>query len=243
MSIDQNRLVGELVGERIGRARLFDDLGIDYCCHGKVSLAEACSRLGLDAAEVVADLERGDSEPTRADEPDYREMSPGRLADHIESTHHVFMKQELPRLVALRDRVAAAHGSRHPELFELGGVLAAFRDEIDSHLMKEERVLFPLIRQLEAASTLPSVHCGSVNNPIRVMEHEHDAAGLALARMRDLTGGYRIPPEGCESYRALMDGLAAVERDLHRHIHKENNLLFPGAAGLEARLAGSSGDT
>jgi regulator of cell morphogenesis and NO signaling len=243
MSIDHNRPVGELVAERIGRARVFDDLGIDYCCHGKVSLAEACHRLGLDAAEVVADIERSDSEPTRADEPDYREMPLGQLADHIEATHHAFMKQELPRLVALRGKVAAAHGGRHPELFELGEVLDAFRDEIDSHLMKEERVLFPLIRQLEAATTLPSVHCGSVNNPIRVMEHEHDTAGLALARMRDLAGGFRTPPDGCESYRALMDGLASVERDLHRHIHKENNVLFPGAAGLEARLAGTSADT
>jgi regulator of cell morphogenesis and NO signaling len=109
--------------------------------------------------------------------------------------------------------------------------------------MKEERVLFPLIRQLEAASTLPSVHCGSVNNPIRVMEHEHDTAGLALARMRKLTGGFRTPPDGCESYRTLMDGLAAVEADLHRHIHKENHVLFPGAAGLEGCLAGPSAST
>jgi regulator of cell morphogenesis and NO signaling len=240
MSIDHNRPVGDLVAERIGRARVFDDLGIDYCCHGETPLEAACRQLGLSVAAVVADIERVDAEPPRPDEPDYRAMPLGQLADHIESTHHVFMKQELPRLVGIRDKVAAAHGGRHPELFELGEVLAAFRAEIDSHLMKEERVLFPLIRQLEAATTLPSVHCGSVNNPIRVMEHEHDTAGLALARMRELTGGFRPPPDACESYRALMDGLAAVEADLHRHIHKENNVLFPGAAALEAKLAGAS---
>lgn len=240
MSIDHDRSVGELVAERIGRAGVFDDLGIDYCCHGDVPLAEACRRLGLDAAEVVSDIERSDSGPTRADEPDYRAMPLGELADHIEATHHVFMKRELPRLVALCVKVAAAHGGHHPELFELGEVLGTFRDEIDSHLMKEERVLFPLIRRLEAATTLPSVHCGSVNNPIRVMEHEHDTAGEGLARMRELTGGFRPPADGCESYRALMDGLAAVEADLHRHIHKENNVLFPGAAALEARLAAAS---
>lgn len=243
MSIDHNRPVGDLVAERIGRARVFDDLGIDYCCHGETPLEAACRRLGLSVAAVVADIERVDAEPPRPDEPDYRAMPLDQLADHIEATHHAFMKRELPRLVALRVKVAAAHGGRHPELFELGVVLDAFRDEIESHLMKEERVLFPLIRQLEAATTLPSVHCGSVNNPIRVMEHEHDTAGLALARMRDLAGGFRTPPDGCESYRALMDGLASVERDLHRHIHKENNVLFPGAAGLEARLAGSSANT
>jgi regulator of cell morphogenesis and NO signaling len=236
MSIDGTRTVGELVAERIDRARVFDDLGIDYCCHGKATLAEACRRLGLDAAEVAAAIERSDSEPDPSDEPDYRAMPLGRLADHIESSHHVFMKRELPRLRALLDKVAAAHGGRHPELLELGEVFAAFRDEIDSHLAKEEQVLFPLIRRLEAATTLPSVHCGTVNNPIRVMEHEHDSAGAALSRMRELTGEFRTPDDGCESYRALMDGLAAVEADLHRHIHKENNVLFPGAAALEARL-------
>jgi regulator of cell morphogenesis and NO signaling len=239
MSIDQDRPVGE----RIGRARVFDDLGIDDCCDGKVTLAEACRRLGSSMAAVVADLERGDSGPTRPDEPDYRAMPLGRLADHIESTHHAFMKQELPRLVAIRDKVAAAQGGRHPKLFELAEVLEAFRGEIDSHLMEEERVIFPMIRRLEAATTLPGVHCGSVNDPIRVMEHEHEAAGLALARMRGLTGGVRTPADGCESDRALMDGLAAVEADLHRHIHKGNHVLFPGAAGLEGCLAGPSAST
>lgn len=107
--------------------------------------------------------------------------------------------------------------------------------------MKEERILFPIIRQLETAATLPSFHCGSVTNPIRVMEHEHDDAGSAIARMRELTSGFLPPSDGCESYRALLEGLAAVEADLHRHIHKENNILFPAAAVLEESLKPASG--
>lgn len=240
MTIDPRRPIGELVAERISRASVCERFGIDYCCHGGQSLERACDTLGLDLNRVLSEFAASDDHPPQLDEMDYRAMSLAHLADHIEATHHAFMRQELPRLQELVAKVAETHGNNHPEFHELKAVYREFREEIESHLMKEERILFPMIRQLEAATTLPSFHCGSVRNPIRVMEHEHDTAGTALARMRELTRGFTAPSDTCASCQALMDRLSKLERDLHRHIHKENNILFPGVSALETRLAGSA---
>lgn len=236
MAVDVQRTVGDLVAERISRASVFDRFGIDYCCHGQVALDAVCRKQGLGLEEVVGALTAEDAQAPASGDLDFAAMPLTELADHIEATHHAGLKRELPRLQALLAKVVHAHGSRHPELGEVAMTFADLRDELESHMMKEERVLFPMIRQLEAATSLPSFHCGSLKNPISVMEHEHDSAGAALAKMRDLTGGYATPEDGCMSYHALMDGLAAVEHDLHRHIHKENNILFPKAAALEASL-------
>jgi regulator of cell morphogenesis and NO signaling len=132
--------------------------------------------------------------------------------------------------------VIAGHGARRPELADLRETFAGLRQELEAHLIKEEWVLFPLVKQLEAARVAFPTHCGTVNNPIRVMEHEHETAGAALERLGALTGGYRAPVDGCASLRALYQGLAGLEADLRRHIHKENNILFPRAAALEAAL-------
>ena len=140
------------------------------------------------------------------------------------------------RLAELIDKVAGHHGERHPELFDLRKTFARLHNELDLHLLKEERVLFPLVKQLEAAHQMIAMHCGSVANPIRVMEHEHDDAGTALRQIRDLTRDFQVPADGCSSWKALCHGLAALETDLHLHIHKENNILFPRAAELEAAL-------
>jgi regulator of cell morphogenesis and NO signaling len=170
------------------------------------------------------------------DRVDYSAMSAGILADHIVATHHVYLRRELPRLAELIDKVVAAHASKHPELVELRLTFAALRQELELHLMKEERVLFPLVKQLEGAREPFSIHCGTVENPIRVMEHEHDSAGSALQRIRELTSNYQAPADGCTSFVALYDGLSSLESDLHLHIHKENNILFPKAAALESAL-------
>mgnify|MGYP005818844615 CR=1 FL=1 len=236
MAIETGKAVGELVRERLGRARVFERLGIDYCCHGRDPLARACGAKGLDVAAVVAELERSDAAESAEDTTDYNAMAPGTLADHIEASHHAYLRRELPRLDGLLGKVVAAHGAKHPEVHDLRRVFNALSEELDSHLLKEERILFPLIKQLEAASSAPRFHCGSVNNPIRVMEHEHDSAGAALERIRALTDGYRAPSDACATFQALVQGLADLEADLHRHIHKENNILFPRAAAMEAAL-------
>jgi regulator of cell morphogenesis and NO signaling len=238
MSITAETPVGAIVAERLGRARVFDRLGIDYCCHGETRLDEACALRALDVAAVVAQIAESDARgnDNGADAVDCAAMTVGALADHIVATHHALLRRELPRLADLIDKVATAHGPRHPELGDLRETFSGLREELESHLLKEERVLFPLVKQLEAARAAFPIHCGTVANPIRVMRHEHDGAGAALGRLRALTGGYRAPGDACPSFRALYDGLAALEADLHRHIHKENNILFPKAAALEAAL-------
>ena len=167
---------------------------------------------------------------------DWRAASLVDLTHHIVTKHHEFMKKELPRIGGLLDKVLSAHGANHPELTTVGTVFSGLRHEIEGHLAKEEQALFPMIQAMEVSGSVPSRHCGSVNNPIRVMEHEHDNAGEALRRLRELTSDYTAPDDGCATYQSLMAGLADMERDLHEHIHKENNILHPRAAELEATL-------
>jgi regulator of cell morphogenesis and NO signaling len=238
MSLALETPVGALVAERPGRAHVFERLGIDYCCNGATPLAEACARRSLDVDRVVAELAESDLREMNQsyDEIDFFAIAAGELADHIVETHHAFLRSELPRLFDLMKKVLAAHGERHSELSYLTDIFADLRQELESHMIKEERVLFPLVKQLEAARAPFPIHCGSVENPIRVMEHEHETVGSALSRIRELTGNYHAPADGCASFRALYEGLARLESDLHQHIHKENNILFPRAALLESAL-------
>ena len=238
MNITRETSVGAIVAERLGRAEVFERLGIDYCCHGATPLEKACVERSLDVGHVLAEITESDLRAAKEnlERVDYSSMPAGDLADHIVATHHVYLRQELPRLSGLIDKVLAAHSAQHPELVDLRQTFAALHQELEMHLMKEERVLFPLVKQLEAALEPFSIHCGTVENPIRVMEHEHESAGSALERMRELTDNYRAPADGCPSFSALCDGLSRLESDLHLHIHKENNILFPKAAAIESAL-------
>jgi regulator of cell morphogenesis and NO signaling len=230
-----DRTVGELVVECPGRARVFEGFGIDYCCGGGQPLGQACQARGLDPQVVQRVLEATDQADNAPVATDWSAASMTELCDHIEQTHHAYLKIELPRLGFMTGKVANRHGERDARLVELAKVFTHFRGELESHMMKEERILFPLCRQLESGDGPVSFHCGSVRNPISVMVQEHDDAGGALARMRVLTDGFAPPPDACNTYRALFDSLAQLERDLHQHIHKENNILFPRAAQAEAQ--------
>ena len=238
MNIANETPVGAVVAERLGRARVFERLGIDYCCHGATPLAEACAERSLDVDRVMAEIAESDLLEAKEDldQIDYSAMAAGELADHIVETHHAFLRDELPRLFDLMEKVVAAHGAGHPELTQIANTFSELRQELESHMIKEERILFPLIKQLELAQAPFPIHCGSVENPIRVMEHEHETVGAALQRIRELTGNHQVPADGCASFKALYDGLARLETDLHHHIHKENNILFPRAAVLESAL-------
>ncbi len=191
-------------------------------------MGDACSRRGV-APSVVLDRLAGlkPSAPI-----DWAGMGPVELADHIEATHHAFLHAELPRLDALAAKVAGAHGARHPELVDVRAIYQTLRADLEPHLLKEERVLFPMIREL-AAGAAPAFSCGSIRNPISRMMAEHDTAGDLLATLRSVTGGYVPPADGCASYRTLYAGLAELEADTHLHIHKENNVLFPTVVALE----------
>ncbi|HEY7119029.1 MAG TPA: iron-sulfur cluster repair di-iron protein [Tepidisphaeraceae bacterium] len=231
--------IGELVRQRPARSRLFERLGIDYCCGGKKTLAQACAAKNLDPATIAAVLDADDASASPADTPiDANALSLSDLANHIEATHHAYLKTDLPRLSALTQKVANAHGQRDARLVRLRDIFEAFRQELESHMFKEERILFPLIRRLDTATERPPAsHCGSVRSPIAVMEHEHDDAGRALAEMRELTDDFIAPATACNTYRALLDALAHLERDMHQHVHKENNVLFPRAAEKERQFA------
>lgn len=226
--------VGQLVVDKPSRARTFERLGIDYCCGGKKPLKQACSEKELDLRLVVEELDRDDQPVPNG--RNWAAASLTDLCDHIEQTHHAYLKQELPRLAFLTHKVASRHGDARPALIEVSRVFALLKSEMDEHMIKEERVLFPLCRQLDTADALPAMHCG-VRNPIQVMIAEHEHAGSALQQIRSATDNYALPADACNTYRATFDSLQQLERDLHEHVHKENNILFPKAARQEAILS------
>lgn len=242
-AIEPSKTVGQLVAERPSRARVFERFGIDFCCGGKIPLSDACAERELDTRKIVAALREADSNAAETDEPDWTRAALSELIAHILEKHHAYLRGELPRLAQMVAKVHDVHGARHPELAEVRQTYNGLHAELESHMMKEEQILFPLIKAMEASQSLEAGHCGSVNNPISVMEHEHDSAGAALARMRLLTGDFTPPEDACNTYRVLLDGLAELEADLHRHIHKENNILFPRASELEAALERSDSAT
>ena len=225
--------VGDVVVRRPALARVFEQMGIDYCCGGKKTLDEVCRKKGLDTKTLLITLEES---ATSRDAPavDAAAMPLTELADHIEQTHHAYLRSEFPRLNGMTDKVASVHGEKEPRLHQVRDTFLALHEELSGHMMKEEQMLFPMVRQLDATATVPDFHCGSIANPIRQMELEHDQAGSALERLRELTDGYTPPDWACNTYRAMLDALTHLEGDLHQHIHKENNVLFPRALEMEA---------
>lgn len=231
-AIRPDSTLAEIVTERPALAVHLERLGLDYCCHGERTLADAVAAGGLALDDVVATLERAGRGETRAD---WADLGPVALVDHIESTHHAYLHEELPRLVALATKVAAVHGTRHPELAAVHRLTIAVRDDLEPHLRKEEMVLFPAIRRLFAGEAQEGRMCGgSLATPISVMLAEHDRAGELLAELRAATDGYRTPADACGSYHALYEGLDTLEADTHLHVHKENHLLFPAVLAAES---------
>ncbi len=228
--------VGQMVVERPSRARVFEKFGIDYCCGGKKPLTQACRERGVAIESVMEALASEASQPTEAPR-NWAAASLTDLCDHIVQTHHAYLKTELPRLAYLTGRVASRHGDRLPYLVEVAETYAAMQTELEQHMVKEEQILFPLCRHMETLDTLAPMHCGSIDNPIAVMVREHEDAGDALAKMRSLTSDYTPPEDACNTFRAMYDALAQLEADMHQHVHKENNILFPKAAKLERLLA------
>ncbi len=241
-TLSEHRTVGEIAAEIPAAVQVFQKHQIDFCCGGKEALGAVCESRGLSTEAILAELEQAAAGRT-PDTTDWTKADLSDLIDHIVSTHHEYLKLELPRLGEMAARVATRHAGRYDGIPErMQAIFEDMRAELEGHLMKEERVLFPLIGNLEAAASMgagtgaPPSHCGSVNNPIRVMMHEHDSTGAALAELRMLTGQYTPPMDACNTFRGLYHGLKELEADLHRHIHLENNVLFPRATALEAGL-------
>lgn len=221
--------------------RVFEAFGVDYCCNGQMELGAAVQRAGADYARLVRELEEAVRRPV-GERPgrDWSGAGLDELARHILDTHHAFMRRQMPRIDRLMDTVTCAHRAHADMLIELRRVFDTLRLEIDAHLMKEEAILFPYIQRLDAMvggrEEPEPMHCGTVANPIRQMEHEHDSAGNALAEIRSLTDNFTLPADACPTFAELYQSLQELEADLHEHIHLENNILFPKAIQAEAAV-------
>ena len=220
MTITSESRVGQLAAEHPLATRVFARHGIDYCCGGGAPLGAVCADKGLAAAEIIAEIRRelgdGGTVARRWDQAPLVE-----LIGHILVTYHAPLREELPRLDGMARKVLDAHRDKDPErLTALVEVFAGLRAELEQHMAKEEQILFPMVMQGRGSGA---------GAPITVMIHEHEIAGAALRRLRELTDDYTVPAEACNTWRALWHGLAALEGDLHDHIHLENNILFPRA--------------
>ena len=234
--INSDTTVNEVALHMPESTRLFEQLKIDYCCGGNQPLAEACASAGLDVAAVMEML--GEVAQSRdASAGDFQNASLTELIEHILNTHHVFTKSEMNRLEALTAKVIGVHGQNHPELNDAGELFEQLCADLKPHMFKEEQVLFPYILAMSRAASenqpRPFAPFGTVNNPVRMMMREHDTVGQILRELRAVTSDYKVPPDACISYQTLYQALENFEKDLHQHIHLENNLLFPKALDLE----------
>lgn len=234
---ESTRTVRDYALEIPAATRIFEKLGIDYCCGGGTSLADACVKAGVTVDEVLDSLKTTERSAETIAGGEWQAASHAALIAHIVETHHTFTRDELVRLEALLAKVCGVHGQNHPELFHIQNRFQELRRDLEPHMLKEERVLFPYIIQMEetieAKQPLPVPPFGTVRNPVRVMMAEHDAAGEILRAMREASSDYTTPPDGCISFQTLYSALTALEADLHQHIHLENNILFPRAAEME----------
>ncbi|ROR54083.1 regulator of cell morphogenesis and NO signaling [Luteococcus japonicus] len=235
MKADTNATLGALVTQDPRRARVLEKHELDYCCNGQRTLAEAAAAAGLDAEQVAATLDLPEA-PAAPDAPGSVPLANATLAHEIVDTHHAYLWEEMPRLQALVAKVQGVHGQNHPELTRVREAYEEAVADLEPHLTKEERVLFPAISKLEKAQAPVAFPFGTLANPIRQMLAEHDVVGDLFKEIRQLTGGYTAPDDACNSYRAMLTGLEEMELDLHEHIHKENNILFPRVLELEASL-------
>ena len=222
--------IGEIVRAMPASARVFEKLHIDYCCGGKKSLAEVCDTRRLDTATVIAMLSAMDIAPDGLlRDPDTMTLS--ELCDDIQETHHAYLQEELPRLDFLTRKVASVHGGHEPRLLVLRQVFQGFNAEMTSHTEEENQTVFPAIRRLEKGKQSTPA---TVRSICKKLEYDHDRAGAALEQFNKLTDGYTAPDWACNTFRALYEALARLEKDMHRHIHKENNVLFPKAIAAAA---------
>ena len=234
-----DQTVGAIVARSYRTAEVFDKYHIDFCCQGRTTLGDACRQKNVDISTLAAELERAIDQP-KAQETDFAAWSPDLLCDYIEKTHHRYVAEAIPLLDQYLDKVSRVHGERHPELNEVYWLFREVASELIQHMKKEEMILFPYVRNLVsqkmAGGSYTPPPFGSIHNPIRVMEQEHEFAGSHFHRISELTGQYATPADGCTTYRVAYAKLEEFEKDLHRHVHLENNILFPAAKAMEQEL-------
>jgi regulator of cell morphogenesis and NO signaling len=239
MTATLDMTIRDIVANDFRTAAVFQRHGIDFCCRGNRSVQDACRATDISAEEVLREIEATTAAPPTVNTR-FGTWDLSTLVSYIVGNHHAFVRQSMPITLAHTKKVATVHGENHPEFVEVAQLFAAVAEEMASHMLKEEQILFPYILDMEQAAfgagQLPPARFGTVRAPIRMMEAEHESAGDAMARIRSLTSGYAIPDGACTTYRVCLQELEAFERDLHEHVHLENNILFPKAAELESKL-------
>jgi regulator of cell morphogenesis and NO signaling len=228
-----------IVTDNFHAAAVFEKYSLDFCCRGGKTIDEACKEKGIDPSSVLNDLLTVLNEKADSQTP-FTEWEPDALCDYIVENHHSYVARMIPVLYTHTKKIAAVHGANHPELLAIAQHFETVAMELQQHMKKEELLLFPFIKELHAAkkqnASIVSAPFGSVQNPIRMMEAEHQNAGDEMYSIRSLSNGYTVPADGCTTYRITYQELQDFERDLHQHVHLENNILFPKAVALEQEM-------
>ncbi|MBI2729543.1 MAG: iron-sulfur cluster repair di-iron protein [Sphingobacteriales bacterium] len=239
ISGENDETLGQIAAKDLCKAQIFKKYGLDFCCGGKKTVKEACKEKGLDVTKIEQELQQADKIPAARPLP-YNDWGLDFLADYIVNTHHSYVRKNLPDIKVYAEKVMRVHGNRHAALLHICQLAEEVYTEMMAHMVKEERVLFPYIKELVAAKNntqpLHTAHFGTVQNPINMMEMEHEMVGKNLAEIRGLTNNYTLPQDACASYSLLYRMLDEFEEDLHLHVHLENNILFPKAVEIEKQL-------
>ncbi|MFO7668396.1 MAG: iron-sulfur cluster repair di-iron protein [Bacteroidales bacterium] len=238
MEINAQTKIGDIVKINFRTARIFEEKGIDFCCGGAISLEEACSKSDVDIHALLPSLE----EMVAASDPDSKYINGlelDELCDYIEKRHHSYIREHMPFIQQKLQKLCDVHGDHHPELFEVKQLFDGAAGNLSAHMQKEELVLFPYIRQMikkKKGGNGARITSGGILQPISQMEEEHQIEGERFRKISSLTSSYTTPPDGCNTYRITYQEINEFEKDLHRHIHLENNILFVKAQQLEKEL-------
>lgn len=233
------KTIGETVAQDYRTAAVFENYGIDFCCGGSQTIDEACKTKGISKDVLLSSLEnatKSDSSGTT----DYNAWPIDLLTDYIEKKHHRYIEEKTPLIKQYLDKICTVHGKQHPQLFQIRDLFFQSAADLAAHMKKEELILFPFVRKMAGAQhrkqSLSAPHFGTVQHPIQMMKHEHDSEGDIFKKIADLSNNYTPPANGCNTYKTAFSMLKEFEKDLHTHIHLENNILFPKSIEMEKEL-------
>jgi regulator of cell morphogenesis and NO signaling len=235
MEINNQSIIGKIVAENYKAASVFKKYKIDFCCNGNRSIADASRKKQMDEDTLINELKEATGEKNQG-EIDFKSFPLDLLVDYIEKTHHRYIDSKIPEITPYLDKIVSVHGDNHPELYEVERLFKESAGDLTAHLRKEELMLFPYIRQLVkeqiSGEKKPVTKIGDAAEYIALMEDEHETEGERFRNISELTDDYTPPSDACNTYRVTLSLLQEFEEDLHRHIHLENNILFPKAIAL-----------
>ena len=233
--LTQEKTIGDFVAENFRTAEVFKKYHIDFCCKGGRTVEEACDKKKVSPEEIYKELEEVANR--KSEDIDFNSWPLDLLADYVEKTHHRYVEEKSAMLIPYLNKLCKVHGERHPELFEINELFIGSAQDLAAHMKKEELILFPFIKQMVEANKngepLPAPRFGTVENPVAMMKHEHEAEGERFVKIAELTNNYEFPDDACGTYQVTYRMLEDFQNDLHKHIHLENNILFPKAIAME----------